>query len=180
MKTTFKSIITIIMIIAMIIITTSCGNMFGNDEVVIVNPSDTFVSASNYLGDVSRIIPNTTTCRSTHRSAMDYTFEAFLVEYNSVKPELLDYVEQFENNVCLMNSHEGVTFSDEKKYVEYTIIYKLDGSISRHRISIFEGNWLDLFELGVPCAKGCEFNAEFTYDFSHMNNVDFGEPFVSE
>ena len=170
MKTTFKSIMMIIMIVIITVIATSCGNMFGNDNYTVVYPSDEFVNATNYLGNVSRIIPNS--CRS----AMDYPYEAFLVEYNTVKQELLDYVEQFELNCRPMATH-NIEYLPDKKYVEFTKMWSDTDEDVRYSVRIYQ---YDPREVVGLIAVGCEFNSDFTYDYCHSTTVDFGEPFISE
>ncbi len=172
MKTTFKSIMMIIMIVIITVITTSCGNMFGNnDSYTVAYPSDEFVNATNYLGNVNRIIP-----KNCSRSVNTYEDESYLVEYNSVKPELLDYVEQFELNCRPLATH-NIEYLPDKKYVEFTRMWSDMDEDFRHSVRIYQ---YDPREVVGLMAVGCEFNADFTYDFSHCAEVDFGEPFVSE
>ena len=171
-----KKIFTIAIITIMIVITTSCGNLFdtgvGGGTVTV---SDEFRRASGYIGDVNRFMP--ISYRSA-RSANGYWSESALVEYNSIKQELLDYVEQFEKTAMTCGTYENVIFEPSKKYVEYSMLYNGDNLI-RHSIRIFDGdNYYELVEMGYPTCRICEFNANFTYDFSHSADVDFGEPFV--
>ena len=181
MKTTFKSIITIIVIIAMAVITTSCGNLFGlfihEDVPSVTPPSEEFMAAANYVGEISRIIDMDNDAVVRRAANDDNDSEAYLVEYNLIKPELLNYIEQYEFNSRPLSSHDGVHFYDNKKYVEMAREFSETDQDYRILISVFSGSWKDT--VGLCCTR-CEFNTDFTYDCSHCIEVDFGEPFVSE
>lgn len=175
MKKSFTFIIIITIVMVMV---SSCGNMFStNSDVFEIQPSTAFVTSAEYLGDVNRFI------NGSFRSAQavgEHQRESCLVEYNSVKQELLDYVEQFNCNSRMMGQYDNLEFSINKKYVEFTRVWSDMDQNYRNVIRIFVGNWKAMVQMGYLYAIGCEFNSDFTYDFSHSEVVDFGENLLNE
>ena len=142
----------------------------------------------NYLGDINKIYSSSTSSRFVTGQIIDnfcghkVKFEGNLVEYNSIKKEILDYVEGLDSNNSLMHqNYENVSFDPTKKYVEFSSYTDTtSGKIVRFEIRVFYGNFLETYKTDLWYAKSVMFNSSFTKDMNKNVKVDFGEPLGPE
>lgn len=111
-----KKLYTLTISILILMIFVGCNNVSNPDSGKI-----DYVAGMNYLGDVSRIYKATSNARfMTGQIIPDYRghkvrFEGNLVEYNSIKQNILDYVEELENDNALMHqNYEDVDYDPGK------------------------------------------------------------------
>lgn len=142
----------------------------------------------NYLGDVNKVFEASSSTRYVTGQIIEnfcghtVNFEGNLVEYNSIKQNILDYVESLESNNALMHqNYENVTYDSTKKYVEFSSYTDTtSGKIIRFEIRVFFGNFLDTYHTNYWYAKSVMFNSSFTKDMDKGTPVDFGEPLGTE
>ena len=143
----------------------------------------TRVDGMNYIGDVSKVFDSTSSSRFVTGQIIDnfcghtVKFEGNLVEYNSIKQEILDYVENLESNNALMHqNYNNVIYDATKKYVEFSSYTDISsGKIIRFEIRVFFGNFLDTYNTNFWYAKSVSFNSTFTKGMDKGISVDFGE-----
>lgn len=180
-----KKIFTIIALIMVMVIATSCSNMFNND----INPGrrsrtyTTYEEVAGTLGDISQIIsaPASVARLATgqildgiyYGSENNVVFEGNLVEYNQVRQDFLSYVENKcmgePNGLAHQNYADNGVFEwdSTKVYVELsTYTDMVTGEILANEIRIFTGEVLsNMFDWnGTPYAMCVMFNGDFTYD----------------
>ena len=121
------------LIIALIALAAACSNspsieVPSEEETETITTTKTITTQDgiNFLGDVSKIYSSSTASRFVTGQIIDdylghkVRFEANLVEYFIIKPEILAYVEGLESNNSLMHQkYENVTYDPDKKYVEF-------------------------------------------------------------
>lgn len=173
-----------------IILSVSCSNVHSG---ISESPETTTTKVTrsegmNYLGDVSKVFEASSATRFVTGQIINnfcghtVKFEGNLVEYNSIKQQILDYVESLESNNALMHqNYENVTYDATKKYVEFSSYTDTtSGKIIRFEIRVFFGNFLDAYNTNFWYAKSVMFNSSFTKDMDKGTSVDFGEPLGTE
>lgn len=148
----------------------------------------TATQGMSYLGDINKIYSSSNSARYVTGQIIDnfygYTvkFEGNLVEYNSIKQEILDYVEGLtQNNALMHQNYENVEFDTTKKYIEFSSYMDTTSEkIVCFEIRVFFGNFLETFKTDGWYAKSVMFNASFTKDIDNGISVDFGEPLGEE
>lgn len=138
------------------------------------NISAETMDGMSYIGDVNKIYSAKSGRFYTGQIiknfyGRDVKFEGNLVEYNTIKPEILAYVEGLEKNNALMHQHyEGVKYDKDKKYVEFSSYTEVStGKILMFEIRVFFGNFLDTFNQDYWYAKSVSFNPSFTKDLDN-------------
>lgn len=178
-----KKLYTFTISIFVLIIFAGCNNVSNPDSGKI-----DYVAGMNYLGDVSRIYKATSNARfMTGQIIPDYRghkvrFEGNLVEYNSIKQNILDYVEKLENDNALMHqNYEDVDYDPGKKYVELACYTDTTtNKVIAYEVRLFSGNFREMYEEGLWYAKSVTFNSSFTWDIDNYVEVDFGMPLGEE
>lgn len=178
-----KKLYTFTISIFVLIIFAGCNNVSNPDSGKI-----DYVAGMNYLGDVSRIYKATSNARfMTGQIIPDYRghevrFEGNLVEYNSIKQDILDYVEELENDNALMHqNYEDVDYDPGKKYVELACYTDTTtNKVIAYEVRLFPGNFLEKYETDFWYAKSVTFNSSFTWDIDNYVEVDFGMPLGEE
>lgn len=142
--------------------------------------------AINYLGNASRVYSSANSSRfytgqviSNFRNLKNpVVFTGNLVEYTSIKKELLDYVNSLPDNNALMHqNYDGIEYKASMQYVEFSSYADTKtGIIQYYEIRVFFGNFLDTFETSGWYAKSVMFNSSFTKDVDNNKDVSFGEP----
>ena len=160
----------------------------------------TVLDAYNTLGDVNKIYTSSkgrslmyvpileekTSARFFSGQKIDdfrgyqVIFDACIVEYNSIDPVYLEYVESLENNNALMHqNYEGFskdTIDPEKKYVEFASYYDVNtGEVLFHEIRIFFGNFMETYKKELWYAKSVLFSPDMQIDVDKRVNVLTGE-----
>ena len=160
----------------------------------------TVLDAYNTLGDVNKIYTSSkgrslmyvpileekTSARFFSGQKIDdfrgyqVIFDACIVEYNSIDPVYLEYVESLENNNALMHqNYEGFskdTIDPEKKYVEFASFYDVNtGEVLFHEIRIFFGNFMETYKNEFWYAKSVLFSPDMQIDVDKSVNVLTGE-----
>lgn len=107
-------------------------------------------------------------------------FEANLVEYNSIDPVILEYVEALESNNALMHqNYPGFTSESiipEKKYVEFATYTDVEtGNTLFHEVRVFYGDFMDQYHKNFWYAKSVLFSSDLTIDVNLGVNVFTGE-----
>lgn len=164
----------------------SCSNGFGNLTNKNVSPPVAVTNkiGMDYLGTVNKVYFASPTGRfvtgQVIKNFYGHTvkFEGHLVEYTSIKQEILDYVEKLKNNNALMHQHyENIVYDSTKKYVEFSSYTDVKSNkILCFEIRVFFGNFLDTYNESFWYAKSVTFNSRFTKDIDNNIAVDFGEP----
>jgi len=104
----------------------SCSNLVTDlsENKVTVTSSE----GMNYLGDINKIYSSSTSSRFVTGQIIDnfcghkVKFEGNLVEYNSIKKEILDYVEGLDSNNSLMHqNYENVSFDPTKSTLNFLL-----------------------------------------------------------
>ncbi len=175
-----KKIFTIIITLIMMVVATSCSNIFN----VVDRHYNSYEEVANAIGDVSRIIDPTSARFVTGQilngndffcdpdgGHNDVVFEGHLVEYNQVRQEILSYIESTvdEPNGLVHQLYRDVNYEPEKVYVElctYTDI--VTGEILVNEIRMFTGaqylNYVPTVE-DSGYAYCATFNANFSFDY---------------
>ena len=185
------------LIIAIIALAVSCSDAPSmtvpedNPEITQPNtpPASTKITRQdgiNYLGDVSKIYSSPS--RFVTGQIIDdfrghkVRFEANLVEYFIIKPEILEYVESLESNNALMHqNYENVTYDPNKKYVEFaSYTDTTSGKVVCFEIRVFYGNFLETYNTQGWYAKSVSFNSSFTKNIDSGVAVNFGTPLGNE
>ena len=168
----------------------SCSNGFGNltrklkDQQTSPSIAVTSKDGMDYLGTVNKVYSASPTGRfvtgQVIKNFYGHTvkFEGHLVEYTSIKQEILDYVENLKNNNALMHQcYENIIYDSTKKYVEFSSYTDVKSNkILCFEIRVFFGNFLDTYNESFWYAKSVTFNSGFTKDIDNNIAVDFGEP----
>ncbi len=176
-----KKILKLLFSIAFISLFVACNNFNGN-----VKEQNDFTNHSEgmkYIGDINKIYSAPKARFMTGQIIDNFLghqvrFEGNLVEYNSIREEILDYVEGIESNNALMHQcYDNVTYDPNKKYVEVSSYTDTtSGKIVCFEIRVFFGNFMETFNTDFWYAKSVLFNSNFTKDLDHGTTVDFGEP----
>ena len=168
----------------------SCSNGFGNltrklkDQQTSPSIAVTSKDGMDYLGTVNKVYSAVPTGRFVTGQVIEnfyghtVKFEGNLVEYTSIKQEVLDYVENLKNNNALMHQHyEDIVYDSTKKYVEFSSYTDVkSGKILCFEVRVFFGNFLDTYNESFWYAKSVTFNSRFTKDIDNNIAVNFGEP----
>lgn len=178
-----KKLYTLTISIFVLMIFAGCNNVSNPDSGKI-----DYVAGMNYLGDVSRIYKATSNARfATGQIIQDYRghevrFEGNLVEYNSIKQDILKYVESLEDDNALMHqNYEDVDYDPGKKYVELACYTDTaTNKVIAYEVRLFPGNFLEKYETDFWYAKSVTFNSSFTWDIDNYVEVDFGMPLGEE
>lgn len=142
----------------------------------------------NYLGEVSKVYTSSSPARFVTGQIIDdfyghkVRFEANLVEYFIVKPEILNYVEGLEKNNALMHqNYDNIKYDPAKKYVEFaSYTDTTTEKIVCFEIRVFYGNFLETYNTELWYAKSVSFNSSFTKNMDTGEAVSFGEPLGNE
>ena len=172
------------LIFAIIALAVSCSNSASIGDPTKITTQD----GINYLGDVSKIYTSSSASRFvTGQIINDFyghkvRFEANLVEYFILKPEILNYVEGLEENNALMHQqYNNVIYDPNKKYVEFaSYTDTTTGKVICFEIRVFFGNFLETYETEQWYAKSVSFNSRFTKNMDTGAPVDFGVPLGNE
>lgn len=151
-------------------------------------PSTAPSEGMSYLGNVNKIYSSSVSARFGTGQIIEnffghkVRFEGNLVEYNSIKQEVLDYVESLESNNALMHQgYNNVKYDASKKYVEFSSYTDTTSNkVVCYEIRVFFGNFLETYNSNFWYAKSVLFNSNFTKDIHKNVTVNFGEPFGSE
>ena len=138
----------------------------------------TIKDGMKYLGDINKVYGSSS--RFMTGQIIDnffghtVVFEGNLVEYNSVKQEILDYVESLESNNALMHqNYDSVKYDASKKYVEVSSYTDTTShQVVAYEIRVFFGNFLETFNTDFWYAKSSLFNASFTKDIQKNEKVN--------
>ena len=169
--------IKIVAIMLLTLLAVSCSNLNSNIDGK-VKLSDGIA----YLGDVNKIYsaPSRFATGQIIEGFFGHTvrFEGNLVEYNIIKPEILEYVESLNSNNALMHqNYENVVYNPTKKYVEFSSYTDTtSGKVVRFEIRVFFGNFLETYQTDYWYAKSVMFNSSFTKDMDNNVAVNFGDP----
>ena len=107
-------------------------------------------------------------------------FEADLVEYNSLDPQVVKYVESLElANALMHQSYPGFTSSvidPDKTYVEFATYTDVEtDKVICHEVRVFTGDFMDTFNTGSYYARSVTFSPDMTVDVNKHVNVFTGE-----
>lgn len=157
-------------------------------ETITTTKTITTQDGINFLGDVSKIYSSSTASRFVTGQIIDdylghkVRFEANLVEYFIIKPEILAYVEGLESNNSLMHQkYENVTYDPDKKYVEFaSYTDTASGKVVCFEIRVFFGNFLETANTQLWYAKSVSFNSSFTKNLDSGADVNFGAQLENE
>lgn len=173
------ALLSIVIIISVMSCSQPTNNMIKTTDKEII----TISKGMNYLGDISKIYSSSDTGRFVTNQIIEnfyghtVRFEGNIVEYNSIKPEILAYVESLDSNNALMHQHySNIEYDDSKKYVEFSSYTDTTSNkVVLFELRVFFGNFLEIFETNIWYAKSVSFNPSFTKDLSNQVDVDFGE-----
>ena len=176
-----KSFFKISLLFCFLSLIVSCSND-------VSEPSNKSVTdGMKYIGDINKIYESSSGRFATGQIIPDFfghkvQFEGNLVEYNSIKKEVLDYVESLESNNALMHQgYDNVKYDPTKKYVEFSSYTDTTtNKIVAYEIRVFFGNFLETYKTDFWYAKSSMFNASFTKDIQKNARVNFGEPLIPE
>jgi len=128
------------------------------------------------LGKVNKVYSALNSARFYTGQIIDgKRFEGNIVEYNSLKQALLDYVESLESNNALMHQrYESIVYDATKKYVEFSTYTDIETEeIVEVEVRIFFGNFLETYETDYWYAKSVRFNKDLTKDLNTNQPVSF-------
>lgn len=156
----------------------SCNNSLANNSL-----SAEVIEAQKYLGEVSRIFGPGGTARyysgqvinDWFGQGFDVTFDGNLVEYESVRQSILDYVEGLSSSNALMHQNYGnISYDSNMKYVEFSSYTDIaSGDVVAYEIRIFYGDFWDTYNTDYWYAKSVLFNPSFTENLQTNDPLNF-------
>jgi hypothetical protein len=137
-----------------------------------------------HLGDVNRIYSAVKPRYYTGQIIRDnpffggksVKFEGNIVEYNSIKQEILDRVRSVGANNALMHQYyESIVWDDTKEYVEFSTYTNIEtNEVVGIEVRIFWGNFLEVLNTNDWYAKTVMFNPDWT-EYTGFENGENGD-----